>query len=256
MGMLLGSEAEDTLSSPCTSGPLAMAAAQGSNLGAASNPALLSPCSPQRQGAGNVAVAQRSPCPEVEGESKSAQSSGLEARIHGAGSGEGEGGKQRPSIQEDDEKARLAGFLRWPGASLLGCLHRLVREERLGLAEHWNCNGCVFFNVCVCVVVMVGVVSMTCLHVLGWRGGLLDPPLRPTQNPNTSSVSIRCGHEQRAVKQLSICGLPPVLTMHAKRFGHPGNNRAAARKLDTYLSFPLHGLDMRPFLTPTVLRTR
>jgi hypothetical protein len=58
------------------------------------------------------------------------------------------------------------------------------------------------------------------------------------------------------VKQLSLRALPPVLVLHAKRFEHPGGLRAVARKLDTDLAFPLTGLDMRPFLSSSVLRAR
>jgi ubiquitin C-terminal hydrolase len=65
-----------------------------------------------------------------------------------------------------------------------------------------------------------------------------------------------CSSTTTAIKQLSIAKLPPVLTLHAKRFEHSGGPRAQARKLETYLSFPLAGLDARPFLSSTVLRQR
>lgn len=65
-----------------------------------------------------------------------------------------------------------------------------------------------------------------------------------------------CSSTTTAIKQLSIAKLPPVLTLHAKRFEHSGGPRAQARKLETYLSFPLTGLNARPFLSSTVLRQR
>jgi ubiquitin C-terminal hydrolase len=65
-----------------------------------------------------------------------------------------------------------------------------------------------------------------------------------------------CSSTTTAIKQLSIAKLPPIMTLHAKRFEHSGGPRAQARKLETYLSFPLTGLDARPFLSSTVLRQR
>ena len=44
--------------------------------------------------------------------------------------------------------------------------------------------------------------------------------------------------------------------MHAKRFEHSGGPRALAKKLDTFLSFPLENLDMSPYLTGNALRER
>ncbi|KAI3432768.1 hypothetical protein D9Q98_004308 [Chlorella vulgaris] len=100
----------------------------------------------------------------------------------------------------------LAGYYRWPGASLLGCLNRFTREERLGVGEKWTCS--------------------------------------------------KCLSSQHATKQLSLAALPPLLVFHAKRFEYGGGVRAAAKKLDTFLSFPLSGLDMRPYLASTKLRSR
>ena len=37
---------------------------------------------------------------------------------------------------------QLAGYYKWPGASLLGCLRRFVREETLGDNERWRCEQC------------------------------------------------------------------------------------------------------------------
>ncbi|KAF2835971.1 ubiquitin carboxyl-terminal hydrolase 2 [Patellaria atrata CBS 101060] len=49
---------------------------------------------------------------------------------------------------------------------------------------------------------------------------------------------------QNATKQLSIRRLPPVLSIHLKRFEHA----KTATKLNTKLSFPIH-LDMHPYTT-------
>ena len=65
-----------------------------------------------------------------------------------------------------------------------------------------------------------------------------------------------CGSEDGAVKQLSLARLPPILVLHAKRFEHAGGTRATAKKLDTYLSFPLEDLDMAPYLTAEALKSR
>lgn len=35
---------------------------------------------------------------------------------------------------------QLAGYYRWPGASLLGCLNRFTRAEQLGSGEKWVCD--------------------------------------------------------------------------------------------------------------------
>lgn len=55
----------------------------------------------------------------------------------------------------------------------------------------------------------------------------------------------------RAVKQTSITKLPPVLTMHLKRFEFSGR-QGRATKLETFVSFPLDGLDMSPYLTSRI----
>lgn len=65
-----------------------------------------------------------------------------------------------------------------------------------------------------------------------------------------------CQSKQSAVKQLSIRQLPPVLVLHAKRFEHSGGPRAQARKLETFLSFPLEDLDLKPFLSSSALRDK
>jgi ubiquitin C-terminal hydrolase len=100
----------------------------------------------------------------------------------------------------------LAGYHRWPGASLVGCLRRFTRAEPLAPGARRPCE--------------------------------------------------RCGAQAGAAKQLSLLRLPPVLALHAKRFEHGGSARATAKKLDTFLSFPLDGLDLAPFLSSAVLARR
>jgi ubiquitin C-terminal hydrolase len=97
----------------------------------------------------------------------------------------------------------LAGYLRWPGDSLVGCLRRFTFAEILDGTDDWRCPDC-----------------------------------------NTST--------SRAVKQTSITKLPPVLTMHLKRFEFLGGHQARATKLETFVSFPLDGLDMSPYLTSRI----
>jgi ubiquitin C-terminal hydrolase len=98
----------------------------------------------------------------------------------------------------------LAGYLRWPGDSLIGCLRRFTFAEVLdGASQDWRC-------------------------------------------PNCNSA------DSRAVRQTSITKLPPVLTMHLKRFEFSGGYQARARKLETFVSFPLDGLDMSPYLTSRI----
>mmetsp|Transcript_40590 Transcript_40590/g.114960 ORF Transcript_40590/g.114960 Transcript_40590/m.114960 type:complete len:787 (-) Transcript_40590:77-2437(-) len=67
-----------------------------------------------------------------------------------------------------------------------------------------------------------------------------------------------CGHcqqQQQAVKQMSIRRLPPVLCLHIKRFEHH-RHKKGARKVDTPLIFPELHLDMSPFTSSSVLRSR
>ncbi|KAI9092874.1 hypothetical protein DFS34DRAFT_279079 [Phlyctochytrium arcticum] len=60
---------------------------------------------------------------------------------------------------------------------------------------------------------------------------------------------------QRCTKRLAIDELPEVLCLHLKRFRFT-NRRAARSKIDTYVQFPIEGLDMRPFVTRRKGRTR
>lgn len=96
---------------------------------------------------------------------------------------------------------------------------------------------------------------------LHWPGESLIGCLRRFVWPEQLGATGRwkcfeCGSEDGAVKQLSLAKLPPILVLHAKRFEHAGGTRATAKKLDTYLSFPLKDLDMAPYLTAEALKSR
>ena len=97
---------------------------------------------------------------------------------------------------------------------------------------------------------------------LHWPGASLSGCLRrfvwPENLGSTTEqwVCSGCGAHDGAVKQLTIAQLPPVLVMHVKRFEHSGGVRAAAKKLDTYLAFPLENLDMKAYLSGEALRER
>lgn len=97
----------------------------------------------------------------------------------------------------------LAGYLHWPGDSLLGCLRRFTTPEILDSNTHnWSCTD--------------------------------------------------CNAKSGAAKQISILRLPPILTLHFKRFEHIGGTQARGRKLETFVAFPLDDLDMSPYLTSRV----
>ena len=62
----------------------------------------------------------------------------------------------------------------------------------------------------------------------------------------------RCPHCRRAreaSKRIRITRLPSVLVMHLKRFS--AGRTEAARKVHTRVDFPLHGLDMEPYMLDT-----
>ncbi len=54
---------------------------------------------------------------------------------------------------------------------------------------------------------------------------------------------------------MSIRKLPPILTLHVKRFEHRSLH-GLGRKLETPLVFPIVRLDMWPFLSAFILRRR
>lgn len=98
----------------------------------------------------------------------------------------------------------LAGYLRWPGDSLVGCLKRFTWPEKLESPVHsWECTKC----------------NSTC----------------------------------SASKQISLLKLPPIIAFHMKRFEHLGGMQRSARKLETFISFPLDALDMRSHLESNVV---
>lgn len=61
-----------------------------------------------------------------------------------------------------------------------------------------------------------------------------------------------CNGPQTSVKQMSISKLPPILCMHVKRFEYAAAQQKFT-KLDGYVAFPLQGLDMKPYMSSTVL---
>ena len=61
--------------------------------------------------------------------------------------------------------------------------------------------------------------------------------------------SCRC--EREATKQISITRLPQVLVVHFKRFS--ASKTESARKVHTPIDFPLHGLNMEPYMADTRL---
>ena len=56
----------------------------------------------------------------------------------------------------------------------------------------------------------------------------------------------KCRALQDSAKQLSIHRLPNVLCFHLKRFKHSANSKVPSTKIDTFVDFPLHSLNMRP----------
>jgi len=62
-----------------------------------------------------------------------------------------------------------------------------------------------------------------------------------------------CKNKQRSTKKFWIRRLPNVLCLHLKRFRWSPYSRT---KLDNHIEFPLHGLDMSPFLLSNLHETR
>lgn len=58
----------------------------------------------------------------------------------------------------------------------------------------------------------------------------------------------RCRVEREATKQITITRAPEFLVVHFKRFSASHTERA--RKVRTPIEFPLHGLDLGPFVLP------
>jgi ubiquitin carboxyl-terminal hydrolase 22/27/51 len=61
-----------------------------------------------------------------------------------------------------------------------------------------------------------------------------------------------CGGQQEAAKQLSIQRLPNVLCFHLKRFKQSASAKQTSSKIDNFVGFPLHSLDMQPFTSSRV----
>ena len=155
---------------------------------------------------------------------------------------------------------QLAGYYRWPGASLLGCLNRFTHAEQLGAGERWTCERCEAGRaggsveweggagvevVRLCGVPAVRILLASCSeHPACPSLPLRILPSWPLLTPcHPRPPAHRCLSNAHAVKQLSLRHLPPLLVFHAKRFEHAGGLRAVAKKLDTYLSFPLRWVD-------------
>jgi ubiquitin C-terminal hydrolase len=94
---------------------------------------------------------------------------------------------------------------------------------------------------------------------LRWPGDSLLGCLRRYTHPEVLDRTTHhwscpdCDGKGNATKQMSITQLPPILTMHFKRFEHTGGPLARARKLETFVSFPLDDLDMTPYLFSRVV---
>ncbi|KAL9084912.1 MAG: hypothetical protein Q9165_007865 [Trypethelium subeluteriae] len=61
----------------------------------------------------------------------------------------------------------------------------------------------------------------------------------------------RCNKEREATKQITITRAPQFLVVHFKRFS--ASRTESARKVRTPVDFPLHGLDLGPYMLPPPL---
>jgi hypothetical protein len=59
----------------------------------------------------------------------------------------------------------------------------------------------------------------------------------------------KCDKRQKSSKKLAVYKCPDILVFHIKRFQY---NTVAREKLYTDVNFPIHGLDMKPFLSADV----
>ncbi|KAI9712833.1 MAG: ubiquitin-specific protease doa4 [Bogoriella megaspora] len=59
----------------------------------------------------------------------------------------------------------------------------------------------------------------------------------------------RCNKEREATKQITITRAPQFLVIHFKRFS--ASRTESARKVRTPVDFPLHGLDLEPYMLPS-----
>ncbi|KAI8929543.1 hypothetical protein BC831DRAFT_396115 [Entophlyctis helioformis] len=60
----------------------------------------------------------------------------------------------------------------------------------------------------------------------------------------------RCGVMRRVVKELLVARLPPVLTLHFKRFKVSAYSGQPESKIDTPISYPLARLTLAPYTSP------
>lgn len=58
-----------------------------------------------------------------------------------------------------------------------------------------------------------------------------------------------CKREREATKKITITRAPQILVVHFKRFS--ASKTESARKVHTPIDFPLHGLDMGPYMIPS-----
>ncbi|KAF2192991.1 ubiquitin carboxyl-terminal hydrolase 2 [Zopfia rhizophila CBS 207.26] len=60
----------------------------------------------------------------------------------------------------------------------------------------------------------------------------------------------RCKVDREAIKKITITRAPDYLVVHLKRFS--ASRTESARKVRTPIHFPLHGLDLEPFMQPPI----
>ncbi|SCV67611.1 BQ2448_5222 [Microbotryum intermedium] len=63
----------------------------------------------------------------------------------------------------------------------------------------------------------------------------------------------RCKTNRKATKKLSLSRLPPILVIHLKRFSFHG---PFSDKIETFVQYPLSGLDLTSFIPPPLMDTR
>lgn len=82
---------------------------------------------------------------------------------------------------------------------------------------------------------------------------------RLTQNERLGARELvwcaKCGSEQEVTKQLSVQRLPPVVSLHMKRFEHSRTTQQSLKK-DTFVRFPLRGLSLVPYLASSSVAGR
>ncbi|XP_039070266.1 ubiquitin carboxyl-terminal hydrolase 8-like isoform X2 [Hibiscus syriacus] len=76
------------------------------------------------------------------------------------------------------------------------------------------------------------------------EGFLQEEPL----GPDDMWYCPRCKKPQQANKKLDLWRLPEILVIHLKRFSY---SRFFKNKLETYVDFPIHDLDLSNYISPT-----